>query len=392
MDSVKKRTFCVEILLFIFLTVCLVPPALRAAEAPSSESKSLSREELEGRVARLEEDLARLEADREAEASRDDDGDLPENPFRKIKWSGYFTFGYRNSSEPGVASTFDMEDVALIARSQVTRDFNFFSEFEFEHGTEIVAGGTSTGELKLEQAYVDWVHSDALNVRVGKFLMPMGIWHQNFWPPLQATVFSPLVYSSKILPHTQAGVQLYGAVFPEFGEVRYAGFVSNGEGTNPFQQDLNEGKAVGGRLSLTTRYLLLGAGWYHDRVAASGGSVPFDNHLGILYGTVRIPQRLELSAEDLLDLDAGGRSISGYVQALENLDRPGRYQLVQRADHIGDYLPASFFTADRNQWRYTFGGRIKISDGIRLKADYVIVDRTGLPDYHIGAASFTLIF
>ncbi len=59
----------------------------------------------------------------------------------------------------------------------LSHEFNdwikFTSELEVEHS--FVEGGEESGEVELEQAYLDFLLSEKFNVRAGVLLMPIGI-------------------------------------------------------------------------------------------------------------------------------------------------------------------------------------------------------------------------
>ncbi len=91
----------------------------------------------------------------------------------------------------------------------------FNSEIEWEH----------VDETAVEFAYIDYLHSDELNFRVGHMLMPMGITNQMHEPTTFLTPNRPLV-ERYILPSTwhENGVAIYG----ETGDLSYDFAIVNG--------------------------------------------------------------------------------------------------------------------------------------------------------------------
>ena len=57
----------------------------------------------------------------------------------------------------------------------------FWSELEVEHS--LVEGGEETGELALEQAYLDFLVNPYLNFRAGMVLAPVGIINERHESP-----------------------------------------------------------------------------------------------------------------------------------------------------------------------------------------------------------------
>ena len=75
----------------------------------------------------------------------------------------------------------------------------FWSELELEHG--LVEGGAPTGELELEQAYLDFLIDPRFNFRAGVLLTPVGIINERHEPTAFHGVERPFV-DEVILPTT----------------------------------------------------------------------------------------------------------------------------------------------------------------------------------------------
>jgi hypothetical protein len=78
----------------------------------------------------------------------------------------------------------------------------FRSEVDFEHAAT---------ELELEYAYLDFLIDDAINVRVGSILVPVGFLNEHHEPPLFNSVERPL-YNKIVIPTSwvAAGVGVHG--------------------------------------------------------------------------------------------------------------------------------------------------------------------------------------
>ena len=75
----------------------------------------------------------------------------------------------------------------------------FWSELEIEHG--LIEGGAPSGELELEQAYLDFLIDPRLNFRAGILLTPVGIINERHEPTAFHGVERPFV-DEVILPST----------------------------------------------------------------------------------------------------------------------------------------------------------------------------------------------
>jgi hypothetical protein len=110
---------------------------------------------------------------------------------------------------PGESSaTVDLHRLVLFVAHRFDSRVRFYTEIEVEHA--ITSNGV--GAVDLEQAYLDWLLAgDALGLRAGVLIVPMGIineWHE---PPIFHGVERPSV-DRVILPTTwrEAGIGVFG--------------------------------------------------------------------------------------------------------------------------------------------------------------------------------------
>lgn len=130
-------------------------------------------------------------------------------------------------------ATTDTDGAALTAETQVKRFITYFgykfsdniilnAEVEYEGGG-VVAGGsanTTTGDISatgdevvIEFMYLDFLQNKNFNLRVGNFLVPLGLTNQQHEPTLFTTVQRPKT-SYYIIPTTwnESGVMAYGDI------------------------------------------------------------------------------------------------------------------------------------------------------------------------------------
>ena len=155
---------------------------------------------------------------------------------------GYGTINYFNfdwDTNPDKRNVVDMERFVLYPEYQFNEKIKFRGEIEFEHGgtgvtkefdvfeefgefeTEVEAGG----EVLLEQLYISYKHSDALNFKLGKFKLPIGIGALHDEPnEYFTTTRSPA--EAEIIPVNwyEIGAQVFGTL----GAIDYAFSVVNG--------------------------------------------------------------------------------------------------------------------------------------------------------------------
>lgn len=109
-------------------------------------------------------------------------------------------------------------------------------------------GPNSSAYVALDRLYVDYRASDALVVRLGKFLTPIGRWNQEHSDPQVWTVLRPLI-SQSAFPTSASGVMVFGSVPVGPQWIDYQTYASNGPGWRPSPNSVPFDRAYGGRLS-----------------------------------------------------------------------------------------------------------------------------------------------
>lgn len=158
---------------------------------------------------------------------------------RGLRWSGYADMSYQRydffanaqTREPVNRGRADITRFVLAPHYHFGRGWSFFGELEIEHGgtgatieyeseeageyeMEVEKGG----EVVLEQLYLQYSHSPALNVRMGELVVPFGMINSYHQPTEYFTIERSLAEAS-IIPTVwhESGVQLLGTL----GQARY---------------------------------------------------------------------------------------------------------------------------------------------------------------------------
>ena len=114
--------------------------------------------------------------------------------------SGYMDFHFNKpEDEPGTA---DFHRFVLLFGHSFSNRIQFWSELEIEHA--LVEGAETSGELEVEQAYLDFLVKPWFNIRSGILLAPMGLINERHEPPSFNGVERPFV-DTVILPTTWFG-------------------------------------------------------------------------------------------------------------------------------------------------------------------------------------------
>lgn len=166
-------------------------------------------------------------------------------------------------------SSFGMANFNLFLDHRLTDSFRYMAEIRFStlpqgvlqvSGMEITRKDNSVldpssnklvrfGSIIIERAFLEYTPMDYINVRIGRFLTPFGIWNQDHGTPVIIPAHTPTTLMIGLLPEAQTGIHIYGRAFP-IPELRldYALTLSNGRGPVDEILDLDENKGIGARL------------------------------------------------------------------------------------------------------------------------------------------------
>ena len=152
---------------------------------------------------------------------------------------GYGEFLFQQRS--GRADQSDAQRAILYVGYKFDDKWVFNSEIEVEHAT--TSGGR--GSVSLEFGYLDYLHSDALNLRGGLLLSPMGLLNELHEPTAFLAASRPQT-ERRIIPSTwrEMGIGAYGDV-GDFSYRAYAMTSLDGAGFN--DSGLRGGRQKGGK-------------------------------------------------------------------------------------------------------------------------------------------------
>jgi len=134
--------------------------------------------------------------------------------------------GYTNltlTRNEGAPLTLNLEDVSFLIFWRLSSRLHVFSELEIENVFELDHNGHAGNphdRFTVERLYADYTVADALTVRGGTFLTPVGRWNLLHAAPLVWTTSRPLTTDRPFDPNG-TGAMLYGSFFPAAGLLSY---------------------------------------------------------------------------------------------------------------------------------------------------------------------------
>lgn len=240
--------------------------ALIFSAAPFAQADTL--EDLQQQIRELS---AKVQALQEEKKPAQDPAPAADPSYGKKLWEstklgGYGELDYISRSENGNgrgASVFDPHRFVLYVTSGFTDWLTLNAELEWEHGgvKEDVDGDELSGEVVVEQAFLDFAIKPYLNVKTGVMLVPLGAINPYHEPTNFNSTERPDL-DRYLIPSTwsEMGVGVYGSLG---SKVDYQVLLMNGlngeefsasngirNGRQNLNKDNNRNKAVAGRVEI----------------------------------------------------------------------------------------------------------------------------------------------
>ncbi|MEC9047239.1 MAG: hypothetical protein VYA51_04440 [Planctomycetota bacterium] len=232
---------------------------------------------------------------------------------------GYGEFIYKGRQN-GVDQT-DAQRAILYFGYKFNDKWVFNSEIEIEHGSTGAPSRNSGGSVSLEFGYLDYLHSDAINIRGGLLLSPMGLVNQLHEPTTFLASSRPQT-ESRIIPSTwrEMGIGLYG----DLGDFSYQSYLMTALDAEGFgDSGLRGGRGKGARtpsddMSFITRV---------DYVGVNGLT---------LGGSLSIGQHGQDNIDSGTGLDIGSASAVMYDLHLDYRTGPWTFRALYAGADIDD--------------------------------------------------------
>lgn len=276
--------------------------------------------------------------------------------------------GYTNATlrrDEGSEASFNLEELSLFVIYEPLSRLRFFSELEYDDVFDIDTSGDSESREEsatVERLYLDFGLSDAVNLRTGIFLTPVGRWNVIHAAPLVWTTSRPLSTRIPFDPNV-TGAMLSGAFFPENGVVTYSlfdQFAGPIEGNPDFDP---ADHSVGARVQYDAE-----RGWSVGSSYVAARRDGCWRHLGGIDALWSLPP-IEVMGEAVADAGEGGAPQWGfYLQPVLAVSE--RLALVFRYEH---FAPAG---SPPQVNVLTMGFAFRLLPTVVFKSEYQVVDRS----------------
>ncbi|MEE9615218.1 MAG: outer membrane beta-barrel protein [Thermodesulfobacteriota bacterium] len=279
-----------------------------------------------------------------------------------LRLGGYVILEYEDAKHE--EAYFKLDDLSFFVFGDISKRWTFFSEIEDEDPVKVPMKGKSTSHenWQIERLYADYLYSDNLTVRVGKFLTPVGTWNEIHAAPLVWTTSRPAVTFAPF-PEFITGVQLLGEFTAGDEEFSYSATFQNNESINERTGYRRTHIYYGGRIRwLASPRLEIGvpAAYYveyevDDKVYLTGLDLTWKGRSMEVRGEATYGH---------VKLYRGGHSreygyyLQGVYDITEKLSLIGRHEYMRARDDAGDYKA------------FTFGAAYKPRPPIVFKIEY----------------------
>lgn len=201
-------------------------------------------------------------------------------PQQALRLGGYADLQFHGSDHGGSALV--LEDMSLFLTKDIGQRWKLFSEFELGDAVTVARHGATTRDanIDVERLYADYRASNAVTLRVGKFLTPVGQWNLIHADPLVWSVSRPLTTTSAFSRHA-TGVMVYGTTNVRGNDLDYWLFVDDSQASGLARShDLAYG-AFGASSTLRNDFLhaIGGQFLYHmldDRLSLGGSFLRYE--------------------------------------------------------------------------------------------------------------------
>ncbi len=293
----------------------------------------------------------------------------------QVRYGGYLSFEYIKGQVESPYPKGNLENIlgGFLAVGEVSPSLGFALEVR----------SRSVSLFHLEQAWVGYLPSSAINIRAGLFLVPFGLYNRANRPHETLLIRTPLNLAEA---YPSSWRELGLCVEGRIGIVSYSAYIGNGlgeaedlKGSQQFR-DNNLEKGKGGRLALAlSNYFQIGASYYNGKYDESGERRLILEGVDVTWVTVDWEVHGEYTRAKIENPDPfGDGEIEGYAiwmsMNLGKLQPVASFQKVTYDDayhgigFVAPLQPGEGIFQNRSRW--TLGFRYILGPNVFLKFEY----------------------
>ncbi len=256
---------------------------------------------------------------------------------------GYANITYKHYERQ--KDTFTFDDLSLFITWTPLARLRFFTEFELEDTFSNQGIAKSDQTFSLERLYVDFLASESLTLRLGKFLTPVGLWNVIHAAPLVWTTSRPLVTEGNIFDSHATGLMVRKNFLLNEQDLEISLYLDDSNDLDPLPNAEEFKNAFGAHVNYQlSNYLQLGASYVGFKKRADQSLSR--NHLfglDLFWMRNRYEIQMEFVYRHANDLQGNetGFYIQGVAPLKHNFFAVGRYEFLDGTHRTNDVMSDS---------------------------------------------------
>jgi hypothetical protein len=170
--------------------------------------------------------------------------------------------GYANASFEQVdadKNSLTLNDFSLFISASPSDSIRFFSEIELENVVSTGRANNFSTALRIERLYIDYLATEEVTVRFGKWLTPFGRWNVVHAAPLVWTSTRPFITDEQFFPSHSSGAMLSKKFDINEHNLDVSFYLDDSEHLDPRKDSIDFENAIGSRINMElTEQLQLG--------------------------------------------------------------------------------------------------------------------------------------
>jgi len=170
-------------------------------------------------------------------------------PSAYLNIGGYSNLVYQNLKQQG--NRVGLDDLSLFITWNPFSKLHFFSELEFEDAFDSQKGiHFSDKTFLVERLYADYLVNETYQIRIGKFLTPVGIWNNIHAAPLVWTTTRPLITEASVFAAHTSGIQFTSKFIIDDHNLLISIYADDSHHLDPHKNRVSFKNALGTRVSV----------------------------------------------------------------------------------------------------------------------------------------------